>query len=188
MAIAKTKYISAQDYFELEKNSEIRHEYYQGEIFDMAGTTTRHNTIVFNIVSALKRALKKKPCLVFFENIMLEVIPDIYYPYPDVIVTCHKKDLSEERIIRHPTLIMEVLSESSESHDRGFKFNQYRHLESLQHYVLISQSQYLVEIYSRNKDETWTLSVMDNNGTILNLEAVDVNIPLKVIYEDIEIN
>lgn len=188
MAIAETKYISIQDYFELEKSSEIRHEYYQGEIFDMAGTTTRHNTIVFNIVSALKRALKKKPCLVFFENIMLEVIPDNYYPYPDVLVTCHKKDLSEERIIRHPTLIMEVLSESSESHDRGFKFNQYRHLESLQHYVLISQSQCLVENYSRNKDETWTLSVMDNNGTILNLEAVDVNIPLKAIYEDIEFN
>lgn len=188
MAIPKTKYISVEDYFELEKNSEIRHEYYQNEIFDMAGTTTRHNIIVQNCTFFIRVNLKNKPCRVFNENIMLEVIPDIYYPYPDVIVTYHKKDLSEERIIRHPTLIIEVLSESTESHDRGFKFNQYRHLESLLQYILISQSQYFVENYSRNKDETWTLSVMDNNSTILNLEAVNVNIPIKVIYEDIEFN
>ena len=130
MEEAIKKQMSVEEYFELEKNSEIRHEYYQGEMFAMAGTTDIHNTIVLNCAMALRNALKGKNCNIYTESVKSEVQKDEYYTYPDVMVTCDKRDKNDSYTKRFPIIIIEVLSKSTEDHDRGFKFVKYRDLKS----------------------------------------------------------
>ncbi|MCH8318755.1 MAG: Uma2 family endonuclease [Bacteroidetes bacterium] len=184
MEEAIKKKLSVEEYFELEKNSEIRHEYYQGEIFDMAGASKKHNIIAFNCASALKNALKRKQCDVFIQDLRLETLKDIYYTYPDVVVTCDKRD-NDEYMVKYPFLIIEVISESTEDHDRGFKFVKYRNIKSLQYYIMVSQKEYLVECYTRGEKQMWMLNTYSSLNDTIVLSKLSVKLALKDIYEGI---
>jgi Uma2 family endonuclease len=119
------KHYTVEEYFALEEISEIRHEYFNGEIFAMAGTTLNHNRIAQNIGFSL-RSSKKSHCDIFIENVKLEAIKDFYYPYPDVMLTCNLFDLREKNKIAHPSLIVEVLSTSTEKYDKTVKLKKYK--------------------------------------------------------------
>jgi Uma2 family endonuclease len=197
MAAAQSLYqrhYTVEEYFAFEEQSAIRHEYYHGEIFPldgpaaMAGATFAHNTIKQNCVMALRQGLRGSGCRVFDENVRLSIEQDKQFTYPDVMVTCHPDDQRETRIARHPGLIIEVLSSSTEGHDRGWKFQQYQRLPELQQYVLISQNQLLVESFLRDSKNVWKLTTLRNLTDTLFIPSLAMSITVEAVYEEVEIS
>ncbi|MDF0554345.1 Uma2 family endonuclease [Kamptonema sp. UHCC 0994] len=186
MEAVKQVYISVEDYFALEKTAECRHEYIDGEIFAMSGTSDFHNFITQNILIALRQRLRGSPCKVFMENVRLQVDEGVRYTYPDVMVTCDDRDLTDRYTKRYPVLIVEVLSDSTEADDRGKKASKYRRISTLQQYVLVSQSECSVELFSRTQTSNWMLTELSTPDSILNLSCLNLEIPLTEIYEAIE--
>ncbi|MCE6992836.1 Uma2 family endonuclease [Dyadobacter sp. CY323] len=183
--MAKTKY-TVSEYLEMEAKSEIRHEYYDGEIFAMAGTTMNHNRIVGRLRNLFERKFLPAGCDVFAENIKVEAIKNFYYPYPDVIVTCSPEDRAGTYIVKRPSILVEVLSKSSATYDRGFKLRRYKQIDSLDYYMLVSQNEHYVELYIRtDQPEIWTYQTFDNERDVIHFEKLDLEIPLSAIYENI---
>jgi len=177
--------MTVEEYFELENESEIRHEYFDGEVYAMSGTTFNHNDIVDNIRSALKRFFRPQGCRAFAESVKLKVSA-ICYLYPDIVVTCAAKDVSGTHIVEHPIVLVEVISRTSNVRDRGFKLKQYKTIPSLQYYLLVSQVGHRVELHSRLEgSDLWTCRSFENIEDIVRLDAFDFEISLKSIYENI---
>jgi Uma2 family endonuclease len=178
--------MTVEEYFEIEKRSEIRHEYYNGEIYAMAGTTLNHNRIVGRMRSLLSSRFLPHGCDVFSENVKVRV-SDNYYPYPDIIVTCAPSDISGTYVVKHPSILVEVLSKTSATCDRVFKLRQYKSISSLRYYLLVSQNEYNVELYSRlDGKDLWTYQTFNNVNDVIQLEGFNFDIALKSIYENIE--
>nr|WP_295931225.1 Uma2 family endonuclease [uncultured Dyadobacter sp.] len=183
--IAEQRY-TVEEYFEMEEKSEIRHEFYDGEVFAMAGTTLNHNDIVDNVRSAFKGFFRPKGCRIFSENVKVKV-SDIYYPYPDVVVTCSATDIAGTYIIKHPSILVEVLSKTSATYDRGFKLRRYKSIASLQYYMLVSQNEFYVELYSRSEEtDIWLYRTFENADDVIRLNAFNFEMTLRSIYENIE--
>lgn len=182
---AEKKY-TISEYLEMEEKSEIRHEYYDGEVFAMAGTTMNHNDIVDNVRSFLKDLFRPKGCRVFAENIKVEAIENFYYPYPDVIVTCAPEDINGTYIVKHPSILVEVISKSSANYDRGFKMRKYQDIDSLQYYVLVSQFECLVELYTRSEQEgVWMYQSFNKPEAVISFDLLDFIMPVSAVYEGI---
>ena len=177
------------EYLQFEEKSEIRHEFYKGEIYAMAGGTVNHNLLIDNVKDRLKTELKGKSCRVFSENMKVDVLSDGYMPYPDVLVTCHPFDLrGDNLIIRQPRLLVEVLSKSTASYDRGFKWQKYRKLPSLWYYMLIDQYSTTVELYSRIEETNeWINTIYENREDTIVLSRLDAEMTVGAIYDDIEL-
>ncbi|KAA6441015.1 Uma2 family endonuclease [Dyadobacter flavalbus] len=183
--VSEHKY-SVKEYFEMEEKSEVRHEYYDGELFAMAGTTMNHNDIVDNIRTLFKSFFRPQGCRVFAENIKVEAIVNLYYPYPDVVVTCSEEDISGTYVVKNPVILVEVLSKSSANYDRGFKLRQYKNIASLQYFMLVSQNEFYVELYTRtNQKDIWNYQTFDNKDDVIHFELLDFEMPLSAIYDSI---
>ncbi len=181
------KYISVEEYFEMEKHSEVRHEYYDGEVFAMAGTSLNHNEIIQNIAGVLRPLFRPKGYKVLLESVKLEAIKHFYYPYPDLMLTCDAEDMEAEYIIKKPTLIVEVLSELSVLNDRVSKLRRYKNIPSLQYYLIVSQYDFLVESYSRVDDSTsWLYDVYEDKNDSIVFPKLDLKLSLSDIYEGIK--
>jgi len=178
--------MTVEEYFELDEQSEIRHEYYDGEVYAMSGTTLNHNSIVGNVWAFFKSFFRKRGCRVFGESIKLKA-SDRYYLYPDVIVACEPKDTSGTYMIEYPSILVEVSSKSTGARDRGIKLKQYKTIPSLQYYLLVSQREYSVEVFSRvGGGDLWTHRSFESEEDVIRLDAFNFEISLKAIYEDIE--
>ena len=178
------KRYTVAEYMALEERSEVRHEFFEGEVFAMAGGTAMHNTLVLNCALALRTALRGKQCRVFAENVQLAVDAGRYYNYPDVQVTCAPADLLAERTMKAPVLLIEVLSKSTENLDRSWKFNQYKQLPSLRHYLLVSQVTCLVEWYRREESGLWSFTPLALLTDDLFIPELDLTLRLQDVYED----
>jgi Uma2 family endonuclease len=186
MQSAKLVYVSEQEYLDAELKSEVRHEYVAGQVFAMVGASRAHNRIALNISSRLLAHLRGGPCSVFMADVKVRV-PRVYY-YPDVVVTCDPRDQSsneEGYIVQAPTLIVEVLSRSTEATDRREKLLAYQTLESLKEYVLVSQLHQRVEIY-RRADASWEVVELVP-GDPVRLESLDFALSFEEIYEGTEV-
>ncbi len=139
-----------------------RHEFHRGEVFAMVGARRVHGIAAGNIFTSLKRQLKGSPCQAFIESLKVQVNEDTIF-YPDVFVTCDPADLRTDYIFRAPTVVVEVLSESTQAFDRGLKFAMYRQLASLKEYLLVDPDNRMVELYRRGADGLFTLH--DYTGT-----------------------
>lgn len=181
---AAAKRYSVAEYMALEERSDVRHEFFEGEVFAMAGGTTRHNLLIGNCYAALRAGLRGRACRVFFESVQLAVEQGRYYNYPDVMVTCAAADLIAERTVTSPVLLIEVLSKSTETRDRSWKFNQYKQLPSLQHYLLVSQATCLVEWYRREQSGVWSFTPLALFTDELLIPELDLTLRLQDIYED----
>ncbi|HXH71037.1 MAG TPA: Uma2 family endonuclease [Pyrinomonadaceae bacterium] len=149
MGIPKLKpKISAVDYLEGEKVSQIKHEYIDGEVYAMAGTSKRHNEIIANINDKLRIHLRGKNCRSFFADIKVFIQRLNRYYYPDLIVVCGE-DNESDYYTRKPTLIIEILSPSTALTDRREKMFAYKEIESLQEYIMIEQDKMFAEIYRK---------------------------------------
>ena len=175
------------EYMALEERSGVRHEFFEGEVFAMAGGTAAHNTLVLNCAFALRTGLRGKSCRVFTENVQLAVEAGRYYNYPDVQVTCSPADLLAERTMKLPVLLIEVLSKSTETRDRSWKFNQYKALPSLRHYLLVSQATCLVEWYRREESGVWSFTPLALFTDEINIAELELTLRLLDIYEDTNI-
>jgi len=178
-------YISPKDYLEGESVSPIKHEYRQGEVWAMAGGTQVRNIITGNIFARLRSHLRGSPCRVFVENMKVRIeTADAYY-YPDVVVTCDDRDRNPKQdFIRHPSLIIEVLSPKTEAFDRGAKFADYRAIDTLREYVLVSCDRRQIDCYRRNDRGKWELESYEKSDRV-NLESMDLQLSMADIYEDV---
>ena len=152
--------LTPEQYLEVERAAQFRSEYYNGRMYAMSGGTHPHAIVIGNLARELGVALKKGPCVVTTSDMRVRVSKTGLYTYPDIVVVCDPPRYGDGRhdTVLNPALIVEVLSPSTEAYDRGFKFAQYRTLESLQEYALVSQSEPRVEIFRRQPSGDWLLS------------------------------
>jgi Uma2 family endonuclease len=181
--------ITPEEYLEIERAAEFRSEYLNGEMFPMPGATFKHNLITTNVVVQLSMAFVDRPCLVVSTDMRIKVPSTGLFTYPDVIAPCSQPQLEgdHEDILLNPQLIVEVLSPSTESYDRGKKFAHYRTIESLLEYVLISQTECRVERFTRQNDGEWLYSeATDLNGSI-ELKSIACRLNLASIYYRVDL-
>ncbi len=178
---------TVEEYLELEKTSEVRHEYLGGQIFAMSGGSKEHNTISLNIASRLRSDLRGGSCSVFMADMKVNIRvinqnKNIYY-YPDVVVSCDSDD-KDRYSLNYPCLIIEVLSPSTEITDKREKFVNYRDLESLQEYVLISQNEIKIEVYRQDNQGNWLMQTLGKDNE-LHLNSINLTPTMADIYEDV---
>ncbi|MEY2427493.1 MAG: hypothetical protein QOJ40_378 [Verrucomicrobiota bacterium] len=182
-AEVQSDYVPATEYLAAEEASDVRHEYLGGLIYAMAGETRAHNTIALNLATLIRQSLKA-PCKLYMEGIRVnfQVREDDYYYYPDIVVTCDTRD-NDSRFVKHPKLIIEVLSESTERVDRREKFFAYTTIESLEEYVLIAQSSAEAIVFRRANG--WRLEKVGGVDASLSLDCLQIKLPLAGVYEGI---
>ena len=187
MSTATKLHYTPQEYLAFERSSPTRHEYYRGEILAMAGTSYKHSLIVTNIVHHAAGQFEDRPCEVHAGNLRVLVDETGLYTYPDVVIVCGEPKFLDREFdtLLNPTVIFEVLSESTEAYDRGVKFGHYRRIPSLREYVLVAQDRMLVERYTRQGDD-WVLTEFNLPGQSLRLESIDCTIPLERIYSKVK--
>jgi len=176
--------VTPEQYLAAERAAEFRHEYYDGQMYAVSGGSYRHFQIIGNITAELHARLKQRPCAVGSSDLRLRVSPDGLYTYPDVVVICGDPQFADDQhdTLLNPALIVEVLSPSTEAYDRGFKFAQYRTLESLEEYALVSQTEPRVEVFRRQAAAHWLLSEAIGLEAVCDFESLDCAVPLAEIY------
>jgi len=176
------------EYMTLEEQSEIRHEYYLplDKPAAMSGGTRAHNRLTQNCAFGLRTGLRGRGCEVYAENVRLAIETGAHYSYPGVMVSCDPRD-DDPRTVHSPVLIIEVLSKSTEARDRGWKFEQYQLMPTLQQYVLVSQYRILVDSFVRTDHGTWELTSLRKLTDVLPLPALASKLALADIYEGISI-
>lgn len=175
-----------QDYFVWEHEQPVKHEYVAGEVFAQAGARQNHVVVAGNCFAALRQRLRGTPCRAYISDMQLEVAQADAVFYPDVMVSCHPEDLAAERVLHHPRVIVEVLSDSTVAYDRGGKFAAYRMLESLQEYVLIDPERRSLEIFRRLPSNDWLLATGDSARALV-LAALEMEIGFDEVFEDVAV-
>ena len=189
MSFQAQKRYTPEEYLVLERQAQCKSEYYAGDIFAMAGASRWHNLIVTNVVRELSLQLKERPCTTYPSDMRVKISPTGLYTYPDVTVVCGEAQFedTQQDTLLNPTLIVEVLSESTEAYDRGGKFTHYRKLTSLMEYVLIAQTKPHVEHYVRQPDNRWLLAEADSLHQSLHLPSTDCHLVLAEVYDKVDI-
>lgn len=182
------EYLTPEDYLRIEREVETRHEYYRGEMFAMGGASREHNLLSTAISSEIYSDLKGTGCEIYSADMRVKVSPAGHYAYPDVVVTCEKPRFEDDHFdtLVNPQVIVEVLSDSTESYDRGGKAAQYRQIDSLRDYVLVSQKRPHIEHFSRQTTGGWLLQeATDLTGQIV-LDSIGCTLKLADVYAKIE--
>ena len=181
----KPSFLSVEDYLSGEEFSDIRHEYVAGAVYAMAGGSDAHNTIAGNLFAALHSHLGGSKCRVFFADVKTRIrVADIFY-YPDLMVTCDPRDTATH-FKEFPSLIVEVISETTERIDRHEKLLNYTQLESLKEYVLIAQDRVEVTLFRRSQN--WKPELLRDPDQELRLDSLDFKTRLETIYERVAID
>ncbi len=186
-AYGKKKF-TIEEYLEFENHSPEKHEYYQGEMFAMAGAKVVHNLIAVNFLSLLKQKLKGKSCQPFNSDQRIHIPQNSLFTYPDISIICGEimtLDQDEYNVL-NPSVIVEILSPSTKSYDKGEKFTLYRDIASLKEYLLVDSERIRIEIFRLNEKNHWELEEYKTMSEILEIKAVSLSIPLDEIYEGVE--
>ncbi|MBX3438715.1 MAG: Uma2 family endonuclease [Planctomycetaceae bacterium] len=190
MSTSALKRYTVNEYLALERASDVKHEFFDGEIFAMAGGSRAHNLISLNIASELRNALEDSPCEVYPRDMRVK-LPTGLYTYPDVSVVCSEARFEGEGqdVLLNPLLIVEVLSPSTEAYDRGTKFEHYGQLPSLREYVLVSQDRVNVEHFVRaDAQSPWVLTRSTVSETKAFFSSIERTLALAGIYAKVEID
>lgn len=187
MSTLPDSYLSQEEYLTIERKSEFRSEYIDGAVVAMTGASREHNLIVTNIIGELGQQLKNKPCELYATAMRVRIPAANIYTYPDVVVACGEPRFEDPYVdtLLNPVLIIEVLSESTESYDRGKKFAYYRTIESLSEYLLVGQDEARIEQYARQVDGRWLLSESRLPDATVGLASIDCALPLKEVYDKV---
>jgi Uma2 family endonuclease len=172
---------------EIERAAEFKSEYYNGRMYAMSGASYKHVVITCNLSRELGNILKKRPCTVLTNDLRLRVAPGGLYTYPDLVVVCGEPQFADNQAdtLLNPLLIVEILSPSTEAYDRGFKFAQYRTLESLREYALVSQQEPRVEVFRRQSGGEWLLSDSAGLDAACRFDSVDCAVALAEVYDKV---
>ncbi len=176
--------ITPQEYLDWERLQETRHEYVNGEIHAMTGASRKHNLVKGNFLVALHDRMCGKPNEVFGSTMRVKVDATGMYTYPDIVVAFGQPQFEDQSVdtLLNPLLIVEVLSDSTESYDRGAKFLHYRKLPSLREYLLVAQNECRVEHYQRQDESRWLLSEYSSLDETLTLTSLDCALPLRELF------
>jgi len=177
--------ITADQYLQLERASEMRHEFLDGLMYAMGGESRDHSRICFNLATEIGAQLKNGKCQGFSPNMKVRAGPGGLYAYPDLMIVCGEARFHDEQgdVLLNPTVIFEVLSPSTEKYDRGEKFRRYStQIESLKDYVLVSQDQMRIEHHHRESDGTWTLTESRDPDGVLSLGSIECDLSLVDVY------
>ncbi|MGE0825899.1 MAG: Uma2 family endonuclease [Candidatus Binatia bacterium] len=186
MPLPQQKY-TPEEYLALERQADHKSEYYAGEIFAMSGASETHNLIAGNIFASLHAQFRGRPCRVYMSDMRVKVSPTGLYTYPDVVAVCGERQFDDVQndTLLNPTVIIEVLSPSTEAYDRGNKAVQYRQLPSLAEHVLVSQERRHVEHYVRQPDGQWLFSEASEADAQIELPSLNASLVLAEIYENV---
>ncbi|MCB1178231.1 MAG: Uma2 family endonuclease [Leptospiraceae bacterium] len=187
MQTAQNKKVSEEEYLELERKADIKSEYYNGEMFAMAGASLQHNQIVSNLIQLIGAKLKNSPCKVFPSDLRLNIKKSGLFTYPDLSIVCGKPILLDNKFdtLTNPTVLIEVLSPSTQDYDKGSKFTFYREIDSLKEYILVDSIKYKVEKFKKLEQGDWLFTETKEDEE-LKIESIDCTLSLKDIYEGVE--
>ncbi|MFT4094748.1 MAG: Uma2 family endonuclease [Niabella sp.] len=180
----KARY-TVPEYLEMEKDAVTKHEFYQGEIFAMAGASTRHVIIATNLIIQIGLKLKGKPCRPYGSDMRIHIPENTLFTYPDISIICGDVISSpeDEDTAVQPVVLIEILSPSTKNYDRGQKFKLYRDIPSLKEYILIDSESINIEVFRLNANRHWELEEYTIADDVLAIDAVSITIPLQEIYE-----
>lgn len=177
------RHYSEDDYFAVEASSGIKHEFYRGEIFAMAGASLAHNHLSANVLTLLRGAVRPQGCSAFGSDLRVKT-PAGLFTYPDVMVICGSIALTRDRpdTVTNPCVIVEVLSDATRDYDRGEKFTLYQAIPTFQEYLLIEQDRVWVEHWQRQPTGDWTVQTYATLDVIISLPTLGVTLPLREVY------
>lgn len=185
-AQARPRRLTHEEYFELEQGEDQRYEYLAGEVFAMAGGTERHALVSANALAVIFNALREHPCRVYGPDMKLYLGAFDKFCYPDIQVLCGDAG-RRERYVEGPVLVVEVLSDTTECYDRGLKFEHYRSIHELRHYLLLSPDRAHAELFSRRDDGVWELREATGLEASVRLTALDAVLPLAELYRNVDL-
>lgn len=182
-------FLTPEQYLEIERDAPRKSEYYRGEMFAMAGASRAHNLLISNLLFLLVQQLLDRPCSVYPSDMRLLAGPGGLYTYPDVSVVCGESRFTDDTFdtLMNPDLIVEVLSPSTESYDRGRKAEQYRSIESLKRYLLVSSDCVHVELFARQPDGHWLLTEFNRLEEAVELHFLGCRLPLSSLYKKVDL-
>lgn len=186
IASPQNSFITPEKYLQLEADSDLKHEYIDGEVCAMAGATDTHVTIAGNIFALLLSHLRGSGCRVYISDMKVKIETKNRFFYPDVMVTCETQDRENSTYKQFPRLIIEVLSDSTEAFDRGDKFADYQSLPSLQEYVLINTKKARIECFRRTSEGLWLLQFYGLEDNQFELSSVEFTGRIDLVYEQVE--
>ncbi len=189
MSVQPKRFITPEEYLEIERAADHKSEYFNGEMFAMAGASEPHNLITANIIIALGTQLRGTPCRSYTSDLRVRVRENGLYTYPDVTVVCGESELTDDHqdTLLNPTVIVEVLSPSTEAYDRGAKFDLYRPIESLREYILVSQDRRHIDQFVRQQNGQWAFSDADGEEAEIFLPSINCRLRLSDVYDRVEI-
>lgn len=186
----KDKRYSPEEYLELERHASARHEFYEGEIYAMAGETLKHSQICINLAREVSPQLKGKPCQALSPHMKARAETKGLFAYPYLTVVCGEPVFHDRKrdVLLNPRVIFEVLSPSTERYDRTMKFFKYRQeIRELTDYIIVSQDSAFVEHYEKQTDGRWVHTVIGNLENVLNIASIDCALSLAEIYDRVEV-
>ncbi len=186
MIASQNPYLTPDQYLQIEETGNIKHEYIDGQIYVMAGASDAHVTIAGNLFALLRSHVRGSGCRVYISDMKARIESLNRFYYPDIMVSCDSRDLETPTYKCFPTLIIEVLSDSTEAFDRGDKFIDYQQIESLREYVLISAKQQRVDCLRRNEQSLWVFQSYNRREHLsFRLDSIDFEEKLELLYEDV---
>lgn len=190
MSLQAKVYYTPEEYLASERVADYKSEYYGGEVFAVTGASRKHNLLTINIATSLNGQLRNRPCEVYASDMRVKVSPTGLYTYPDVVVVCGEAQFEDAHVdtLLNPTLIVEVLSKSTTSYDRGEKFAHYRKLASLAEYLVVAQDKHHVEHYAKQPDGRWLLSETDDVRETIALTSINCELVLADVYNKVEVD
>ena len=187
MSTVPKPYVTPEEYLHRERKAEFRSEYFRGETFAMAGASANHNLIVLNAGASLREQLKKKPCRVYPSDLKLRIEATGLYTYPDLSVVCGDPQLESDAVdvLLNPVVLVEVLSDSTEAYDRGKKFEHYRTIPSLMHYVVIAQDRHSIDCFTRSPEGDWRLTSCQGLDGKVELASIESQLAATEVYDKV---
>ena len=188
MASQPFPFLNAEQYLEIERAAEYKSEYWKGEMFAMAGATRPHNLIAGNTFGQIRGQLRGKPCETYTSDMRVLAAKIGFYAYPDVVILCGSPQFPEHRqdTLLNPTVVIEVLSPTTEAYDRGRKFERYRTIDSLRQYLLLAQDRAQADLFTRRAEGPWVLTSCSGREDFVDLESVGCRLSLAECYERVE--
>jgi Uma2 family endonuclease len=190
MTAVPKKKLTEAEYLAIERDAEFKSEFYNGEMFAMAGASRQHNELKENLSIEIGSRLKGGPCRTYSADQRVKVERTGLYTYPDLLIVCGPPEfelMEGIATLLNPQVVIEVMSPASSANDRGRKFHQFRKLPSLREYVLFAENQPYVERFVRRSDETWLMTIFDDPAGAFSLVTVPVTIPLADVYRGVEL-
>jgi len=188
MSTQRVQHLTPAEYLAIERKSEQKQEYFCGELFAMGGASRAHNSISLNIGSELRHLFREKDCVAFVADMRVKVGTSGLYAYPDIVATCQPPKFEDKQLdtLTNPQVIIEVLSKSTESYDRGLKFELYRGIESLSDYILVAQDRIAVDHFTRMDNGSWHLHPHQSLTDCIEIASIDCRLGLEDVYHKVQ--